>query len=32
MMRDILSIFIGLLFVDIIFRSYGKNIIVNVRS
>ena len=31
-MRDILSIFIGLLFVDVIFKSYSRNIIVNIRS
>ena len=31
-MRDILSIFIGLLFVDVIFKSYSKNVIVNIRS
>ena len=31
-MEKIISIFLGLLFVDIIFKSYSKNIIVNVRS
>lgn len=31
-MRDILSIIMGLLFVDIIFKSYSKNVIVNIRS
>ena len=31
-MKDIISILLGLLFVDIIFKSYSKNVIVNSRS
>ena len=31
-MNDIISILLGLLFVDIIFKSYSKNVIVNSRS
>ncbi len=31
-MKDIISILLGFLFVDIIFKSYSKNIIVNSRS